>query len=142
MPPRGRLRVKTPQHLLWPLKKKTRMNCSTCGKIGETADFHVKNTDKSNVIQYRSKRCRACENSNGRVLRALRKRHKLPPFGRPCDLCGRVERLCIDHCHVSGQFRGFICAGTCNIGLGMLQDSEAGLQLALEYLQRANASDF
>lgn len=56
--------------------------------------------------------------------------------GHRCQICGRPpgeRRLCIDHCHESGRFRGFLC-GPCNTGIGQLQDSPDLLRAAITYL--------
>jgi len=38
-----------------------------------------------------------------------------------CDSCGRNDRrLHLEHCHVTGQVRGFVCPG-CNMGIGLLE---------------------
>ncbi|MGH7179501.1 MAG: endonuclease VII domain-containing protein [Tepidisphaeraceae bacterium] len=52
-----------------------------------------------------------------------------------CSICGRRGSLVIDHDHRTGEVRGLLCPG-CNAGLGMLGDSEAGLERALAYLRR------
>jgi hypothetical protein len=58
-----------------------------------------------------------------------------------CKLCNRLEpggksngRFIVDHCHISGEFRGLICY-PCNRGLGMLGDTVEGLEKALNYLK-------
>lgn len=56
-------------------------------------------------------------------------------FKGVCPLCGRVEDLVIDHCHVTNRVRGLLC-GACNKALGVLGDSEEGLMKALDYLRR------
>lgn len=62
--------------------------------------------------------------------------------GHACEICqrtpsetGRPARMTIDHDHATGEFRGFLC-GSCNTGLGMLQDSPELLRGALDYLSR------
>lgn len=40
----------------------------------------------------------------------------------------------LDHDHVTGQFRGWLC-GRCNRGIGLLGDNTHGVRLALEYLE-------
>lgn len=42
----------------------------------------------------------------------------------------------IDHCHDTGAIRGLLCM-SCNVGLGMLGDTEEGLLNALEYLRKS-----
>ena len=55
-----------------------------------------------------------------------------------CDLCGKRPKnrnLCLDHCHKTGKFRGFLC-NNCNRGLGLLGDNIRGLSKACQYLKR------
>lgn len=56
-----------------------------------------------------------------------------------CDICGTHEdesrrRLCMDHCHETGRFRGFLCRN-CNSGIGLLGDNADGVAAALKYLE-------
>lgn len=53
-----------------------------------------------------------------------------------CELCGRPPKkraLHLDHDHVTGKFRGWLC-GRCNVSIGALGDSAEGLQRAVRYL--------
>jgi Recombination endonuclease VII len=57
-----------------------------------------------------------------------------------CECCGRVEDgrfLCLDHDHVTGKFRGWLC-GRCNRAIGQLGDSLVSVRLAVAYLERAS----
>lgn len=64
--------------------------------------------------------------------------------GNVCAICKRPEtrkhqtgadmRLAIDHCHVTGNVRGFLCS-TCNRGLGFFKDNIEIMKLAIDYLQ-------
>lgn len=53
--------------------------------------------------------------------------------GGLCLICGRPDRLCVDHCHTSGKVRGLLCSG-CNGALGWF---EAHGQKAVEYLRES-----
>src|SRR5271157_3079933 len=57
------------------------------------------------------------------------------PTSKTCECCGRVDKraLCLDHDHVTGNFRGWIC-DKCNRGIGMLGDNALGVCRALRYL--------
>jgi len=55
------------------------------------------------------------------------------PADSRCDKCMKVAKLCIDHDHVTGQFRGWLCQN-CNRGIGMLDDNRDGLLEAVDYL--------
>lgn len=52
-----------------------------------------------------------------------------------CAICReKKDRLCVDHHHESGVFRGLLCV-PCNAGIGNFQDSIEYLTHAIEYLQ-------
>jgi Recombination endonuclease VII len=55
--------------------------------------------------------------------------------GGVCAICRKrsKERLCVDHCHVTGMIRGLLCR-KCNFGLGSLCDDQRALVAALAYL--------
>ena len=58
-----------------------------------------------------------------------------------CAICGyrfgqKTGDMHIDHCHTSGEVRGFLC-DLCNRGLGYFKDSAVALKRAAEYLQTA-----
>jgi hypothetical protein len=55
--------------------------------------------------------------------------------GGACAICRKrsKQRLCVDHCHVTGMVRGLLCH-ECNGALGYLRDDQASLVAALAYL--------
>ena len=63
--------------------------------------------------------------------------------GRPraniCEICDKVERTVFDHCHFSGNFRGWIC-DRCNKMLGLVKDSTNVLRKMINYLEIFNES--
>ena len=60
-----------------------------------------------------------------------------------CAICGKENntnygrahngRLCVDHCHESGEIRGLLC-GSCNAALGHFKDNKDLLKKAMKYL--------
>ncbi len=55
--------------------------------------------------------------------------------GGECEICRRTfERLVLDHCHKTGRIRGWLCRN-CNLGMGLLGDSQDGLLNAVAYLK-------
>ena len=71
-----------------------------------------------------------------RYGRGIPKATRKPPGA--CEICGRTpdRALALDHCHKTGQFRGWLC-GQCNTALGMFQDSPTVMRSAIAYLRRA-----
>jgi hypothetical protein len=85
--------------------------------------------------------CRRCKARQLLVVSRLKKRVPAPPRGSPCECCGQVaESLELDHCHRTGEFRGW-CCGRCNKGIGLLQDSLEGVLLAAAYLSRGQQAE-
>lgn len=54
-----------------------------------------------------------------------------------CPVCTKPlgRKLCVDHDHVTNVVRGIIHQG-CNVGIGLLGDTLAGVTRAVEYLRR------
>lgn len=62
------------------------------------------------------------------------------PRADACECCGRpawleTKNLALDHDHATGVFRGWLCVD-CNLGIGKLGDTIAGVEKALAYLTR------
>ena len=51
-----------------------------------------------------------------------------------CEVCGKLGKICFDHCHKSKKFRGWICAN-CNTALGHVKDSVVVLRKLASYLE-------
>lgn len=74
-----------------------------------------------------------------KYTREYQRKKKLPAPTRPCpdhcEMCLRPpgkHALHLDHCHVTGEFRGWLC-GCCNTAFGRLGDS---FELVIERLER------
>jgi hypothetical protein len=113
--------------------------CANCGKVQNPIEYTIFRFSKDGMKPYYSKWCRTCQNENKLILKEIKKNHRPPPSGTPCQCCGRIDRLYVDHCRHTRTLRGFICKN-CNTGLGMLGDSLEGVQLAVRYLERWKCS--
>lgn len=62
---------------------------------------------------------------------------KLSEQNGGCAVCGKQcktgRALAVDHCHVTGEVRGLLCAN-CNRAIGWLQDDQTLIRAALEYV--------
>ena len=86
-----------------------------------------------------SRRRRQVRGARGRDAERCRLYHispeefsKLAAHG--CQICGRKDRLQIDHNHQTGRLRGILCSG-CNAGLGLLRDDPKRLTDAAAYIE-------
>jgi hypothetical protein len=54
-----------------------------------------------------------------------------------CECCGKQHKrtLCLDHCHETHKFRGWLCIN-CNSILGRLGDDIEGARKLVSYLER------
>lgn len=51
-----------------------------------------------------------------------------------CDVCGGNGKICFDHNHAKGEFRGWIC-NHCNLILGHAKDNAELLEKMIQYLR-------
>lgn len=102
--------------------------------------WRLKNADKVRA-QARARTQKFRNNNRAHVNEQARMyaRAKLPTPTRPCpDLCEACHKphhhaLCLDHNHVTGEFRGWLCK-PCNLALGYAKDNIDVLQGLTHYL--------
>lgn len=83
--------------------------------------FGITESDYQRILESQNGVCAICKQPERRVRQ------------------GKLLKLSVDHCHVTGKVRGLLCA-VCNIGLGLMQDNPLFLTSAIEYLN-ANRID-
>lgn len=55
--------------------------------------------------------------------------------GGRCAACRRVDDLCVDHNHETGEVRALLCHG-CNTALGMLKDDPLRIRALAAYAEQ------
>lgn len=55
-----------------------------------------------------------------------------------CQVCKSPNTICYDHCHVTGQFRGWLCSG-CNVAIGFVKNNPETLRKLANYLDEFSA---
>ena len=123
--------------------------CTDCNEVKLNMHFMFYKNRVNPITRlclYVNKKCHAC-----RKLYAIHKKQAvnnmkemnvirpLPTVENPypCDCCKKSiytsRTLQLDHCHVTGRFRGHTCK-ECNISTGNLGDSIEGLMRVVRYL--------
>ena len=101
--------------------------CKHCASTKDIDQFPIPN----------QARCRDCGNAQRRIVWALKRTH-VAACDQVCEICLRLgQRLCLDHDHTTGDFRGWLC-GSCNRGLGHFGDSLEMMRRAVAYLDVAS----
>lgn len=76
-----------------------------------------------------------CDKCYKRCLQYDTTQEKLAKMSKVCELCGSMDRLCVDHDHRTGRVRGMLCT-RCNVSLGSLGDTVESIRGVLAYLER------
>ena len=107
--------------------------CVSCDQKRPLSAFR-KNNLKRGVLTTRGD-CIPCERKNAKALSNIRKYGEYSPMPDACEMCGSHEKLLLDHCHETNEFRGWFC-DQCNRGIAVFGDSAAGLRRAAEILEQ------
>jgi len=128
--------------------------CTTCGVVAETMEQLELFCKSKKHTHGRENRCKACNKlktkkyreSSGpeKVLNSqikskyhvtLEEYTNSMNTSDNCEKCGKFTDLVYDHDHSTMKFRGVLCR-QCNMGIGLLGDTEQGVQQALEYFKK------
>ena len=123
--------------------------CNSCGLVSDQLEKFV----KSNTSKYgRRNECISCRVSRNllnpkikdwKTDHQTKKRYGVDAetykqrmaAQTSCEICGKTEELCYDHCHDTMEFRGVLCRG-CNLSLGQLGDNLVGILKVVKYLTK------
>lgn len=121
------------------------LECNKCGIFQPFDNFNYI-VYKSGAVEYK-RICNTCARGQRQLLTQLKKENPYPPLDYCCPICDRdideigrkgqkkLQTWVLDHCHTTGQFRGWVCHH-CNTGLGAFNDDMNRVSKALEYLER------
>jgi hypothetical protein len=80
-------------------------------------------------------RCATEANNRGRAYKKAYRQSKKICLLDHCEICGSKDKLCWDHDHITGEFRGTLCS-SCNTAIGFMKDDPKILMAAINYLKR------
>jgi hypothetical protein len=98
--------------------------CNTCGPV----KVYPRNDTKTQW------RCSIETRNRSKVYKQAYRQAKKEQLNDSCEICGSKEKLCWDHSHQTGKFRGTLCSN-CNSGIGMLMDDYNLVLKAYTYLK-------
>ena len=130
--------------------------CIKCGEMLPLADYH-RAADRFDGHREVCKICRLRKLRESHVpkrstldSKLYYRLHKIKSYGISveeyvlmmddqrgcCKICqdSMEERICIDHCHDTGDVRGLLCH-KCNTALGLLRDDVTIMSRAISYLE-------
>lgn len=117
--------------------------CAHCKQKKDLKDFRkVSNQKDGYGYNCRECSCQQSKESKYRVRYGITLQEKELMFKNQnglCALCKEkiIGKICVDHDHKTEKIRGILC-NICNIGIGLFNDDEKKLQLAINYLKRWN----
>lgn len=116
-----------------PPGPKSTKYCSKCKTQKELSEFNYYKGSCDGRQPY----CRPCAKA---YHKQYKKARDAAPPETPCCICGSEENLRMDHDHVTGRFRGWLCHRH-NIALGMIGDSIEELLQAIDYLSTTSTEE-
>jgi Recombination endonuclease VII len=109
--------------------------CLDCGPR-PLNDFRTSRKKKNSGTFYFDSCCNACRKirsiARNQNITPARYRELLAAAGGRCAICQEsTPKLILDHCHITGRLRGFLCH-RCNVTLGFFEKG-ADIQKILDY---------
>mgnify|MGYP001161293193 FL=1 len=110
-----------------PANAKTKQ-CSECRQVLPEQYFHKNRSTKDRL----AKSCKTCFKILREGTTNLKILHPMPDC---CDICGATDRrMTLDHCHETGEFRGWLCL-KCNSAIGWLNEDVDIMIKATNYVK-------
>ena len=117
----------------------TNRNQKYCSKKCRDSTYYHNNKDKVRAIS------RACKYKATFGITQEDYDNFVEAQGNKCAICakeettlannGKIKRLSVDHCHITGEVRGLLCYH-CNLVLGHARDNPEILESCIKYLQK------
>ncbi len=119
--------------------------CRRCQQRKSIFEFQKNQKSIAGKISRRGE-CRDCRKWKKLIPRKMRleyeKTHPMPPIGEPfhCPVCDKTiirqfkNDVVLDHYHINGQIRGWICR-QCNSSIGMMDEDVNILKRAIQWIQ-------
>jgi len=107
--------------------------CFRCRSWKEVSTFS-KDINRSAGVSSQCKPCQSDASTASRYGLKFKIFRAIKLASDSCPICGRAEKLVVDHNHKTGAVRSLICT-RCNVGLGQFGDDPNLLRKAAEYLE-------
>jgi len=123
-------------------EKNTETRRGTCAECGPDTPIRPRKTKTGSTTWVCRRPGEPRESKENKARRVRKAKHGLTTeqmdeiqarYGDGCAICGKGDKLVLDHCHRSGDVRGWLCT-SCNNGLGLFRDDPTLFQKAIAYL--------
>ena len=113
--------------------------CKKCHQQKRSQDFSISGYGAKARRCYKTV-CLSCANIEKKQVRRLKKTYPKPMCGTTCEInnCTSTD-LCLDHDHLTGGFRGWVCRNH-NTAIGLMGDSLEGAICVAQYMRKHSAS--
>lgn len=125
----------------WKLTEKTKKRQSIAKKgkkhYGYGKHLSEEHKRKISIATQKKNSGSKCGSWRGGVSHGFRKKEHIRKFGKneSCEICGSKRKICFDHDHKTGEFRGWLC-WYCNCALGFVRDDVTILEKMIKYLKK------
>ena len=127
--------TRTKEEVQYDITRRTKV----CSKCGERKPFNKFGRHRHGADGYDT-HCYKCKSKRERKYMPHRRygisREAYDSMKAvPCEACGTMENLCIDHCHTTEKVRGTLCSN-CNTALGLLNEDTERMDKLKEYITK------
>lgn len=116
-------------------------HCKECDNLRANKYYQLNKHELNEKLRQRRSIEGNRQKARWMTLRWMCKRNNIPlercfiPRPENCNVCGSSEKICYDHDHLTGKFRGWLCQ-KCNVALGMIKDNVETLKSLIAYLEK------
>ena len=124
--------------------------CIKCGEVKHLSQFGVRAYGREGSPTEIRNDCNSCKSFQTKKVSKLKRDYPRPDENHKCPLCLKTEKelrerisnrtrtfWVLDHCHISGKFRGYIC-DYCNTSIARSFEDPKTLRRQADYLEKHN----
>lgn len=124
----------------WRVRRARGLRWCYCCKTWKLIDQFGIDRNRGSGRNSTCNKCRSYKATASRYRITVARARELRAGDRRCEICGKVDKLDLDHSHSTGAVRGELC-GVCNRAIGLFRDDAEIVRKALNYLETYDGRD-